>query len=690
MKFNHEIINSLDRVTEVIEYAQELGVFCFDFETRGADGDTSKTAALNRNTALPTMLSITLIPGYAYVIPLFHAESPFSDSDIELIFMLIEVVFSDREIIKIAHNILFDQFFCNRFGISVLKGRFVDTLKMHDLIDENAGHKLTEDLVPYYYPSFTGYGKEIDYNGPLVPLAKYAGLDTNFTFCLWLFFEDQLSSEIELYRNYRSITAPFIPAAHSAEVLGMNIDEIALNDNLEESREQLKLMDEELRSNKKIVKFENILRKRKIKDELTKYELKYKDYKERHGEEHRYTQNQLIKIAAIEAGEIEIFKGINFRSSQQMSEFLFSKNGLKLPMLVDRRSGKETPTTNKDYLKTLDHPFLDMFLMYRKMEKIISTYMMGIKKRLHHGKLHTSIKIAGTVTGRLSMADPNLQNIPRSAFTGNEAVDKAYKSIKMAFVPSNKGRVLVQADFSQMELRLIANFSGDKNMIKTYKNDKDIHSLTGSRIAGMKLKKFLKSKKFKKFRQIAKSANFGLVYAISNDGYIDYVRNQTGQLLTQQEALIHRDAIFGTYPKLLSWHKDYERRVNQHGFVKTWFGRKRRLPEIDSSENWKRNEAVRLAINSPVQGTGGEYTVFCASLFYLVFPKEMHFINTVHDSVIHDLKEEHLELYVDTVKAIAENPPVEEYFHKEWGPVKMKMDFEVSPHSWGQLEEYTN
>jgi len=687
---SYEIVYTLERVLDIINYSKETGFFCYDLETVGAEDDETDKPALNKNKCIPTLISISVQPGYSYIVPLFHEESPFKQVDLDVIFLILNSAFGDDKITKIAHNAKFDLFILRRYGVTEFKGRFVDTIKMHDVLDENSKHGL-KILVAYYFPNYKGYDKGVKYDGELDQLAEYAAYDTIFEIALYVLFEDWLLDELELYRNFRNIGSAFLLPAFEAEYNGATIDKYSLKESLEKAEKALIKMDADLRKDKRLIKHEKRTKKIEIEKAVKVYEDKFNKYVEKYGIDHRYAQNQLDKITEIYSGQIVVYDEINFGSWQQMQNFLYDKKTLDLPVKVDRFTKEISRPTDQKYLSLFDDPFLKAYAEFKKMQKVISTYLKGILARLHNGKIHTRFNLAGAKTGRISSSNPNLQNMPRSLNGKVGPIAEAYKAVKTAFIPRAHDRKIIQCDFSQMEIRLIANFSGDENLINAYNNGIDVHALTGWKICSLlegeiTFEDFFDSEHYREYRQIAKSANFGRLYKISDTGYIEYVRNQTGKTITMRENEVHKNAIFKTYSKLLTWHKDYERRVIKKGYVKTWFGRKRRLDDINSRTNFKREKAIRDAINSPIQGTGGEYTLFVGALAFHVLPRRCIFFNTIHDSLKHDILDYDEKFYIRTMTELAENPPLKEYFKKEWGPVKMKMDFESSSDNWGSLQ----
>jgi len=358
------------------------------------------------------------------------------------------------------------------------------------------------------------------------------------------------------------------------------------------------------------------------------------------------------KKQEIKLGTLKVYTGINFNSPDQLADLLFTPAGLGLPMKEEFRGGDyvQVKTTGADYLKEFDeHPFINCLFEYRSVAKMVSTYYKGILKLLDKdGYLHTSFKLNGTVSGRLSSVAPNLQNIPARSKVDDPDAVKCLKRVKQFFVPKSDNYYIMQFDYSQAELRLIANFSRDETMMSTYLQGIDLHTMTASKLSGTDYDSFLELDPAyrKKQRSNAKGANFGLVYDISIDGYLEYCKNTFNLILTYDEAKEHYDKFFAAYPSLKKWHKEYTNMGKRDGFVRTLFGRKRRLPHINEDYSYQQSSDVRFAINSPIQGTGGEYTLFSIAILRHRLPKEVIFFNTVHDSIFFYIPK-HLLDYVD-------------------------------------------
>lgn len=280
-----------------------------------------------------------------------------------------------------------------------------------------------------------------------------------------------------------------------------------------------------------------------------------------------------------EAGEV-----FNINSPKQLGVVLFEHMGLK--------GGKKTKTgysTSVDVLEKLTgkYPICQMVLEYRHLTKLKSTYAEGMYPYIQederiHGKFHQTI----TATGRISSTDPNLQNIPVRMPLG--------RAIRKVFVPE-EGYVFVDADYSQIELRVLAHFSGDETLIQAYKENQDIHASTASEVFGIPLDEVTSNQ-----RRDAKAVNFGIVYGISAFGLSQDLN------ITRKQAQEYIDQYFATYPGVKKFLDESVRKAKEEGFVETIFHRIRPVPELQSSNFMQRNFGERVAMNSPIQGTAAD------------------------------------------------------------------------------------
>jgi DNA polymerase-1 len=278
----------------------------------------------------------------------------------------------------------------------------------------------------------------------------------------------------------------------------------------------------------------------------------------------------------------------NISSPKQLGEILFEK--MKIISNPSKTKTGQYATGEPELLKLHNkHEIIDVILNYRQLQKLQNTYVEALPKLLNPvtGKLHTSFNQAVTATGRLSSSNPNLQNIPIRTAEGRE--------IRKAFIASDKNHVIVSADYSQIELRLIAAMSGDENMIKDFKEGADIHAATAAKIFGVPLNEVNKE-----MRSQAKSANFGIIYGISSFGLAQNLN------IPRSDAKNLIDNYFKSYPKVKEYMDQQIAFARENEYVKTYFGRRRYLPDINSRNAVVKGIAERNAINAPIQGTAAD------------------------------------------------------------------------------------
>ncbi|AWD32508.1 DNA polymerase I [Candidatus Kinetoplastibacterium sorsogonicusi] len=299
-------------------------------------------------------------------------------------------------------------------------------------------------------------------------------------------------------------------------------------------------------------------------------------------------QNNYInsKISSIEKNIFNIVGyDFNLNSPKQISEILFTK--LKLPIIKKTQSGQ--PSTNEDVLKKLSIQYdLPKYLLeHRSLNKIKSTYTSNLPKMINEctGKLHTHYSQVSVITGRLSSSNPNLQNIPNRIGIG--------KNVRKAFIPEKN--ILISADYSQIELRIMSYLSGDINLQDAFFNNQDIHTVTASEIFHIPLKNVNNNQ-----RQAAKSINFGLIYGMSAFG-LSVALN-----ISKIEANEYIKKYFNKYPKVLEYMNNICLFAHENGYIETIFGRKLLIPDINNKSIISQKTAERLAINAPIQGTASD------------------------------------------------------------------------------------
>ncbi|MFC1704223.1 DNA polymerase I [Candidatus Omnitrophota bacterium] len=341
---------------------------------------------------------------------------------------------------------------------------------------------------------------------------------------------------------------------------------------------------------------------------------------------------ELIASIYKQAGE-----QFNINSPKQLSNILFEK--LKLPVVKKTKTGF---STNEEVLKKLSqhHAIASEIIEYRQLVKLKSTYIDALPKLADPstGKIHTSFNQAITETGRLSSSNPNLQNIPIRTDIGRQ--------IRRAFVASKKNNSLLSADYSQIELRMLAHLSKDETLVAAFKNDEDVHQFTASLIFDTE-----KEKVTKKMREVAKRVNFGIVYGMSSFGLAKDLR------IPQEEAEAFIDSYFSRYPKVKEFINKQIHKAEKDGFVTTLLGRRRYLPQINSKNLAVRQMAQRQAINAPVQGSAADLIKLAMIKIQETFDEksiQSRIILQVHDELLFDVVQEEFDTVKNIVKDIME------------------------------------
>ncbi len=320
----------------------------------------------------------------------------------------------------------------------------------------------------------------------------------------------------------------------------------------------------------------------------------------------------------------------NINSPKQLSEVLSKNLGLKL-----KKTTKTGFSTNNSVLESLynEHPIIPMIMEYRKIFKIKSTYIDSLIKISRNGKLYTSFHQIGTSTGRLSSSEPNLQNLPIR--------DDFGKMIRAAFIP-NEGCYILSSDYSQIELRIMAHLSEDENMISMFNHGDDIHALTASKLFGIEIGKVNGEQ-----RRRAKTINFGIIYGMGS------FRLAKELSISLKEAQTFIDNYFKVFPGIKKYIENTEKFVEEHGYVKTIFNRRRPIPDIWNSNKNIRAEALRAAINAPVQGSAADIIKISMIQLYNALRRNKmrsRIILQIHDELILNVYPKELNQIINLVK----------------------------------------
>ena len=350
--------------------------------------------------------------------------------------------------------------------------------------------------------------------------------------------------------------------------------------------------------------------------------------------------NQQVRIKAemniIQAQAFEIAGDeFNLESPKQIQQILFSEEGFGLE--PKKKTAKGQPSTNEEALKLLDHPLVDLIMSYRTLTKLNSTYLEALPKQINRntGRLHTSYHQAVTATGRLSSSKPNFQNIPIRTEQGAQ--------IRSAFI-ANKGNVILAADYSQIELRIMAHISEDKSLIESFRNNVDVHRSTAAQVFNTELDKVTKDQ-----RRKAKAINFGLIYGMSAFGLAKQID------VSRTEAKQYIDGYFENYPGVLKFMDETKEKAKSQGYVETILGRRLYLPQINAKNKMLQQHALRTAINAPMQGSSADIikkAMLDIQAWIDAEDNGIKMIMQVHDELVFEVQEEKSIEYAEIIRSM--------------------------------------
>jgi len=368
------------------------------------------------------------------------------------------------------------------------------------------------------------------------------------------------------------------------------------------------------------------------------YEMEKIGFKVNKNTLQEYTKEIESKLLKLETQIYQIAgEWFNINSPKQLSYVLFEK--LKLPVVKKTKTGY---STDAEVLEELydKHEIVPLILDYRMYTKILTTYCQGLMQAINSvtGRVHSNFIQTGTATGRLASAESNLQNIPVKYDEG--------RLIRKAFIPE-EGYVLIDADYSQIELRILAHISEDERLINAFKNNLDIHSQTAAEIFGVDVSQVTPT-----MRSQAKAVNFGIIYGISDYGLSKDIK------ISRKEAAEFINRYFEKYPKVKEYLDNVVKFARENGFVLTLFNRKRYIKDIKSTNKNLRNYAERIAMNSPIQGSAADIMKIAMIRVYRRLKEEnlkSRIILQVHDELLIESPYEEKEIVKEIVKTEMEN-----------------------------------
>ncbi len=440
---------------------------------------------------------------------------------------------------KIGQNLKFDISVLANYDISV-SGKLFDTLLAHYIIQPEGRHRLESLAQKYLNYEMLPIEKLIGKKGakqgsfrdvPLDIAKEYAAEDADITFQLYPILKQELEQRKQ-YELFSTIEIPLIPVLFAMERTGVSIDSKALGDFSET-----------------------------LTNEIRAIETKIYEYAEQE---------------------------FNIASPKQLGEILFDK--LAITDKAKKTKTKQYATGESVLQKLIHvHPIVPNILEYRELKKLLSTYVNALPLLVHERtkRIHASFNQAVVATGRLSSTNPNLQNIPIKTAKGRE--------IRRAFIPSDEKHIFLSADYSQIELRIVAHMSEDKNLIQAFLNNEDIHTATASKIFQVSQDEVTSEQ-----RRQAKSANFAIIYGSSAFGLSQSLD------ISRTDAKFLIDGYFASYPSVRKFMDVQIQKAQETGYVETLFARRRYVPDINSQNATVRGYAERNAINAPIQGTAAD------------------------------------------------------------------------------------
>lgn len=611
METKYKIITNKQELKKLIQCCKQTGYASVDFETNAEP--------IYNKSFKPTILSVTFQPGFGCSIPLDHFETKKYTSSgwnwKKMLRKFGEEIIENPEVVKVAWNYKFDDQIFQKYNI-YYRGVCLDGMLAKYLLNEEKPNDL-KSMVRRYLPEYGDYEKQDKFDKipwdkkEMEPLCHYGCQDTDYTLRLMLFFEKKLI-DLGLYNIYRNLIMTASRVLTSVEKNGLYVDRAFNQELLDSYLPKIEAAKEAIYNLPKVKKFTKLYNQSKIEKYIAKLEEEIENLDPR--VDKRKIQSREQKIANIRAGvfttkkELELIRPVSLGSSVDLPQLMYSEEGFNFEVIKKNDSGK--PSTDEETLTNLrltvkkpDSPkavFLDSLLELRGLEKMYKTYIEGWhEKTQDDDRLHGRFLIHGTTSGRLSSKEPNAQQIPKTSVDPN---------IKKQLV-APKGTLYIASDFSQAELRIMAHLSGDETYLNAFNSGQDPHLAIAATKYHVPYEEALKiyedenhpdHKIWKVRRKQAKQIAFGLIYGIGAKLLAVKLSDpKSGIIVTPEEAQKEMDIFFGQHPKLKTFLKKQEKFLRKNGYLVSLFGRKRRLPQIYSSDRGEEAYALRLALNFP-------------------------------------------------------------------------------------------
>lgn len=584
----YQKIEGEEAIKTLVAYLQKQPAFCVDTET----------TSLEVQDATLVGLAFAAYAGEAYYVPIPpHSLQNIPDS-VKNILAYFRPVLENKQITKVGQNLKYDYAVLQNYEIRLAAPMF-DTMLAHYLLEPESRHNLDRLAEQYLHYSPMSIEELIGKKGkkqgnmrdvPIEKVVEYAGEDADLTWQLYPIFEAEIKrlsatdSTASLAKVFHEIEMPLLPVLAEMERNGIYLDTAMLQEFSEELQQEI---------------------------------------------------SQLAQRIYQAAGE-----DFNLNSPKQLGDILFAK--LKLDPKAKKTKTGQYATGEEVLLKIADkHQIVQDILEYRGLDKLKSTYVDALPKlvsRQDH-RVHTSYNQAVTATGRLSSANPNLQNIPIRTEKG--------RLIRKAFAAKDPKHVLMAADYSQIELRIMAALSQDDTMIEAFRKGRDIHAITAARLFKVDLEQVDSD-----MRRKAKSANFGIIYGSSAHGLAQNMgisRSEAGEIIR---------AYFEEFSAIKSYMDRLINEAREQGYVETIFGRRRYLPNINSRNRVERGHAERNAINTPIQGSAADMiklAMIRIQAFIEEKQLESRMLLQVHDELVFEVPQSEVELMRENVEELMKN-----------------------------------
>lgn len=698
MESRYAIIKSFSQVKKLVKACLKTGIASIDYETN-AEGIYNKTFR-------PTILSVTFQVGSGVSIPLCHHEYDNPHWKKWLLYFGRKVV-ENPKVTKVGWNLKFDLQIFELYGIYV-RGTVLDGMLMKYLLNEERPNDL-KSMVRRYLPEHGDYEKADKFDKipwdkkPLEQLCKYGCQDTDYTLRLSMFFENKLI-EIGMYPLLRHLIMPASRVLQHAEKTGLYLDRKFNQELLESYKPKIDQATSGCLNLPRVKRFSRWLIQERISKYISSIERELEDLDYSDPKDARKIASREQKISNIRAGvfttkkELELTRDINLGSPVDLPMLLYSEKGFKFPIIKytkDKTTNRDTdkPSTDEDTLvelrlsiKNPESPkaiFLDNLLKLRGLKKMYTTYIEGWHDKVQDdSKLHGRFLIHGTTSGRLSSQEPNLQQIPKTSVDPN---------IKKQLVAPD-GKLYMALDYSQAELRIMAHLSGDETYLEAFAKGQDPHLAIAAKKYGVSYEEAYKAYSdeqhpdhnlWKNRRKQAKQICFGIIYGIQKKLLAVKLSDpKVGIIVTPDEAHQQLNEFFYEHPKIKKFMIHQEKVLIKHGYIKSLFGRKRRLPQVYSDNEQEAAYAVRLSVNMPCQSAASDMNLFASVLNYwkmrqgkLPFMQETC---NVHDATYYLVRPEYINTWVvHEIWETCRNPNTKEYFNFQIDDVNMSMDFVI-------------